>query len=181
MELDKELALKALKMLDEALEEAGFSLVKMIAGGGASMLLAYGFPGKTNDIDAITTNANFDEIKILAETIAKNLGIDHDWLNPHFQSFTIYLPEDSKSRMKRIYNGSHLIVESLGPEDILIMKLMAGRAKDRSHIKYLLKMSLDISVVENRLHELQDKNLYAKLARQALDLLDEETDQEMDE
>lgn len=175
MSMDKDLALRALKMLDKAVGEAQMPVVKMVTGGGSAMLLAYDFPGRTNDVDAIPTNANFDDIKLLAEEVAKSLNIEHDWLNPYFQSFTVYLPNDAKSRMIKIYNGKNLIVESLGPEDILIMKLMAGRAKDLAHTKYLLKRGVKLKVVEDRLYELRDKKLYAALAEKALNLLDELT------
>lgn len=174
MDLDKDLDLKALFLLDEAIGKKKLPLVKLVIGGGASMLLAHGFPGKTYDVDAIPTNLHFDEIKDLAEDVSKILKIGHDWLNPYFQAYTIYLPSDSKKRMSVIYSGKHLIVESLGIEDVLIMKLMAGRSKDRAHIKHLLKMNPHLPIVEDRLHELKSKNLYSKLVNKALDLLDEE-------
>jgi hypothetical protein len=175
MDLDRELTLKAFQMLDMAIGKRALPMIKLVTGGGASMLLAYGFPGKTTDVDAVPTNGSFEDIKQIAEEVAKALNINHDWLNPHFQAFTIYLPKDSRQRLKRIYSGDHLIVDSLGVEDILIMKLMAGRAKDRPHIRHILKMKPNLAIVENRLQEMKDRNLYAKLATQALDLLDEET------
>lgn len=179
MELDKDLALKAFKHLDQVMLESDLPYTRMTVGGGASMLLAHGFPGKTNDVDAVPTKgASFEEIKVLAEKVAKELGIAHDWLNPYYQAFTVYLPSDAKDRATVIYNGQRLVVESLGPEDVLIMKLMAGRAKDRAHIKHLLRKSeIDLSVVETRLQALKDQNLYKKEAIKALDLLDEEMDQ----
>lgn len=176
MSLDKNLALKALHLLDVAIGKKEYPLVKLVTGGGASMLLAHGFPGKTNDVDAIPTSGNFEDIKVLAEEIARKLNISHDWLNPHFQAYTIYLPTDMNDRLERVYSGKNLIVDALGAEDVLIMKLMAGRSKDRAHIKHLLKKKPNLKIIENRLQELKDKNLYAKLAGQALDLLDEETE-----
>nr|BFD64957.1 hypothetical protein BdHM001_36380 [Bdellovibrio sp. HM001] len=135
------------------------------------MLLAHEFPGSTNDVDAVPVNASFDEIKAIAEEIAKVLKIDHDWLNPHFQSFTIYLPSNATSRMTRVYSGRRLVVDSLGAEDILIMKLMAGRSKDYAHIVHLIRRGVDMSVVEDRLNELVESNMYKDLAEKALDLL----------
>jgi hypothetical protein len=176
MELDKNLALMALKMLDEAMTENGLPYTRLTIGGGASMLLAHGFPGKTNDVDAIPSRgAHFDEIKTLAEGVAKRLNIEHDWLNPHFSAYTIYLPADAKNRMHVIYTGKGLTVEALGVEDLLVMKLMANRAKDRKHITHLFRNgNPDISIVENALQSLKDKNLYKVQAEKALDLLDEE-------
>ncbi len=140
------------------------------------MLLAHNFPGKTNDVDAVPSNGvEFNLIKDLAEEIAKELGIAHDWLNPYFGAFTVYLPPDAKNRMKVIYSGQNLCVDALGAEDVLIMKLMAGRAKDRAHIRHLInKNKADIKVVERALEALKDKNMFRDLAEKALDLLDEE-------
>jgi hypothetical protein len=172
MNMDKILALKALKLLDEAITENHLPLVKLVVGGGTSMLLAHGFPGKTNDVAAAPISAtNFEDLKVLAEKVAKILKLDHDWLNPYFQAYTIYLPADAKNRYARIYDGKNLIVEALGAEDVLIMKLMAGRAKDHAHIRHLLKMELTLKIVEQRLEEL--KKLYPKESQKALDLLDE--------
>lgn len=179
MKLDKELALKALKLLDEALTNKKLPYTRLTVGGGASMLLAHEFPGKTNDVDAVPSNGvEFGIIKALAEDIAKELGIAHDWLNPYFSAYTVYLPSDAKERMKVIYNGTSLTVEALGAEDVLLMKLMAGRSKDRAHIRHLIKKNgADIRIVERALLSLKDKNLYKDLADKALDLLDEETEE----
>ncbi len=177
MQLDKKLALRALSLLDEKIVAARLPYVRITVGGGGALLLAHNFPGKTNDVDGITTNIKFEEIKGLAEAVGKELKIDHDWLNPYFSAFTFYLPSDAKNRLSVIYNGKGLIVEALGAEDILIMKLMAGRAKDRAHIKHLITGGADLSIVENRLQELKEGKTYSSQAADALDLLDEEMDE----
>lgn len=171
MNMNKSLALKALKSLDEKLADSPLPKVTLTVGGGGAMILKHDYSGSTVDIDAVPSNVDFEELKPFMAEVAKELKIAPDWLNPYYQAFTIYLPKDSKNRMSDIYVGKKLLVKSLGAEEVLIMKLMAGRAKDMSHIKHLLKMKIDISIVENRLQEL--KTLFPKLADKALDLLDD--------
>jgi len=177
MSMDKDTAIKALKLLDEEIAKAGLQKVRLVMGGGAAMVIAYGFPGKTADVDAITTNSDFDTIKALAEKVATKLKIDHDWLNPYYGTYIIYLPSDATSRMENVYNGKFLQVDALSATDVLIMKLMAGRGKDMAHIKHLLKGKVNLKIVENRLSELKKKGLYTKEVEKALDLLDEMTDE----
>ena len=171
MDLDKKLALTALSRLDQKLMEADFQEITLAVGGGGSMILAYGYPGGTQDIAAAPLNAEFESLKPFMSEVALELQLAPDWLNPHYGAFTLYLPEDSKSRMTEIFSGKKLTVKSLAAEDLLIMKLMAGRAKDIGHIHHLLAKKINLKIVEKRLEQL--KQLFPKLAHDALDLFDE--------
>lgn len=174
MEMDKKLALQALKRLDEKMKNAGEGPVTLTIGGGGSMILQHNYVGGTSDIDAVPVNSDFEDLKPYMNDVAQELKLAGDWLNPYYQAYTIYLPKDAKDRMQITFTGQVLTVKSLGAEDVLIMKLMAGRSKDMGHIKHLLKMDLDLSIVEKRLEQL--KKLYPKLADKALDRLDDLTD-----
>ncbi len=174
MEMDKALATKALQLLDEKMMAATEKKVTLIIGGGGSMILQHNFKGGTVDIDAVPVNSDFEDLKPYMEAVAKELKIAPDWLNPYYQAFTIYLPKDAKSRLKITFSGKVITVKSLGAEDVLIMKLMAGRAKDIGHIQHLLKLNLDLSVVEKQLEELI--KLFPKLATKALERLDDFTE-----
>jgi hypothetical protein len=77
--------------------------------------------------------------------------------------------------MREVFKGSVLTVTCLGPEDILLMKLMAARGKDRRHIVHLLRMTIDITVVEKRLEELKNTT-FSKEADRALGILDDYLD-----
>src|SRR5690606_23177040 len=56
---------------------------------------------------------------------------------PHFETYTGVLPPDYAQRLRRIFEGANLIVDALGPEDLLLMKCFAGRAKDLPHARRL--------------------------------------------
>lgn len=172
--MDKALAIKALKRLDEKMHLANENKVTLVIGGGGSMILQHNYKGGTVDIDAVPVNSDFDDLKPYMEEVAKELNIAPDWLNPYYQAFTIYLPKDAKVRMQLTFSGTVITVKSLGAEEILIMKLMAGRAKDMGHIHHLLKMDLNLELVETQLEQL--KKLYPKLASKALERLDELTE-----
>ncbi len=141
MDLDKALALKAFELLDLKIGQQINSPVIMTIGGGGAMVLQHDYNGTTYDIDGIANKAA-DKVKLLAEEIAKELNIAHDWLNPHFDVYTYYLPNDAKDRIEKTFQGKFLTVNSLGVEDLLIMKFMAGRNKDLPHIRHLLKNHL---------------------------------------
>jgi hypothetical protein len=175
MELDRDLAYKALTALDEKLARAQFAPLTLVMGGGGAMIMAYGFSGATADIDAVSAKTNFDELRPFLHDVSKDLRLDADWINPYFSAFTIYLPSDSSSRMREVFKGSVLTVTCLGPEDILLMKLMAARGKDRRHIVHLLRMTIDITVVEKRLEELKNTT-FSKEADRALGILDDYLD-----
>jgi hypothetical protein len=171
MDLDRKLSLEALKLLNLKLAQHHFAKVILVVGGGGSMILEHGYRGSTADIDAVTVGSDFESLKPLMAEIAIELKISADWLNPYYSAFTLYLPTDAKKRMKTTYSGSHLTVQSLGAEDVLIMKLMAGRAKDLPHIRHLMKKKIETAIISSRLEEL--RTLFPELAEKALDLFDE--------
>jgi hypothetical protein len=171
MKLDKKLAHQALELLDKKITVSDLGKVNLAIGGGGSMMLHHEYNGMTMDIDAIPTNIEFEELKPIVAEIAAELNLTPDWLNPYYGAFTHYLPSDANSRMKETFSGESLTVKSLGAEDIVIMKLMAGRNKDRPHIMHLKKKNLNLRIIENRLEEL--KLAHPQDAKKALDLFDE--------
>lgn len=175
MDLNKELALKAIKRLDEKLELAKFQKFTLTVGGGGAMLLEYNYPGSTVDIDAVPTQIEFEELKPYMEEVSRELKIAPDWLNPYYQAFTIYLPKDAKERMHETFQGKVIKIKTLGLEEVLLMKLMAGRSKDLGHIKHLMKLSPNLRIIEDRIEELL--KLFPKEASRAQDLLDDLQDE----
>ena len=168
--LIRQTTLEAFSLLDEKLKRP----LKLMVAGGAAMTLAYGMKEGTQDVDAITFKG-FDKIEDLKQEIqevAKKLDIPRDWINPYFGNFAFVLPEDYSDRLREVFCGKRLAVLVLGPEDLLIMKLHAGRAKDDSHIRRLLKtQKIDRVLVEKHLEQLVQKNI--PKAQAALDRLDQ--------
>lgn len=171
--LDAKRMRSALGQLDRLMQEAA----RLVVGGGAAMVLAYDHPLATQDVDAFAASGGLRlaDLDALARQVARELDIEPDWLNAHFETFTGVLPVDYASRLRRIFTGKHLQVDALGPEDLLIMKCFAGRDKDRPHARRLIRIAADLGIVDRRLSELQDKR-YPGAAR-AADFFDDLRDE----
>ena len=124
--LDADTMRKAFQLVDSELKNKA----RFIVGGGAAMTLAYSHPLATHDVDAFAARGGLSiaDVDALAKKIATRLGIAGDWLNSHFDTYTIVLPSDYATRLRRVFNGKQLTVDALGPEDLLIMKCFAARA-----------------------------------------------------
>lgn len=131
--------------------------VTLVVGGGSAMMLGYGLPVRTTDVDAYPIGSRLDEISELVRSIGRQLGISQDWLNPYFETFAHVLPADYGSRLKEVFAGKRLRVMALGVEDLLIMKCFAGREKDVGHARALLRRKPDLAVVERRIEELLER------------------------
>ncbi len=165
--LSAEVMKKALRALDEKLDRE----LVLIMGGGGAMILAYKYPLATTDIDAIPKGMEVHEVDPFVKQVARELELPPDWLNPYFASFSHTLPADFHSRLVRVFEGTHLKVDALGKEDLLIMKCFAHRTKDIGHAKQLIKLGADIKLVEDQLEKLKIKKIPE--ADAALDFLDD--------
>lgn len=164
---------RALELLDAAMDEPAH----LVIGGGAAMVLAYDHPIATQDVDAFAARGGLRvaELDALAKRVAKQLDIEPDWLNQHFETFTGVLPSDYGERLRRVYQGEHLQVDALGPEDLLLMKCFAGRDKDRPHARKLIELGADFNLVDRQLELLVTKRYPG--AQKAADYFDDLRDE----
>jgi len=102
------------------------------------------------------------------------LNLSKDWLNPYYVTFTHVLPNDYNTRLKLVFSFSHLTVEALSKEDLLIMKCFAGRIKDQPHVKALVRSGANIKFAEMHIESLKAKGIPG--TEKALDFLDEVLD-----
>jgi hypothetical protein len=165
------LTAEALRAAFEDLDRTLDRPVALVVGGGTAMMLAYGLPVRTTDVDAYPRGVAFEEIQPAIRAVAKRRGLAPDWVNPHFETFAHVLPSDYGARLRPVFAGERLEVAALGVEDLLVMKCFAGREKDVGHARALLRRRPDLAIVERRLHELAERRV--KGAREALDFLDD--------
>ena len=144
---------KAFRVLDARIEAP----VTLIVGGGTAMMLAYGLPVRTRDVDAYTATGHLEDLA--------------PWMNPYFETYTHVLPSDYGSRLKEVFAGERLRVMALGVEDLLIMKCFAGREKDIGHARALLRKGPDLVLVDGRIQQLIEKGIQG--AREAGDFFDD--------
>lgn len=146
---------RALEQLDAYMSEPA----RLVVGGGAAMVLAYGHRLATQDVDAFAAKGGLrlSDLDALAKRVAQALDIEPDWLNSHFETFTAVLPADYASRLRPVLRGEHLQVDALGPEDLLVMKCFAGRDKDRPHARKLIRLAKDLGVVDRQIAHLSSR------------------------
>ncbi|HET8539180.1 MAG TPA: DUF6036 family nucleotidyltransferase [Anaeromyxobacter sp.] len=155
----------------EALDRRLARPVTLVVGGGTAMMLAYGLPVRTMDVDAYPKEVSLDEILPAIREVARERGLAPDWINPHFETFAYVLPPDYGERLRPIFVGERLRAMALGVEDLLVMKCFAGREKDVGHARALLRRGPDLALVERRLHALLERRVPG--AQDALDFLDD--------
>ncbi len=168
--LSRKILLRAFSILDQKLPDK----IDLLIGGGAAMVIAYGETEATYDVDGIPIKSvlSFEQLKPFMFKVAEELELPKDWINPYFHSYTHVLPADYRNRIREIFSGKELNCFVLGPEDLLIMKLMAGRQKDDRHVRRLLKIKgIKLDIIEGQLEKLKQRLIHG--AEEALDRLDD--------
>lgn len=167
------------KMLDafKRLDQLILKPARIIIGGGAAMMAAYQIPISTQDVDGVPDRGSMElsEFKKEVRRVGKELGLPPDWLNDYFSTFLFVLPSDYGSRLVTLYRGLKIEVCALGKEELVIMKLFAGREKDLPHARVLMKKGADLKIVDLRLDELVEKRIPG--AQKAADLFSDLCDE----
>jgi hypothetical protein len=160
-----------------ALDARATGDARLVIGGGAAMILAYNHPIATQDVDAFAAKGGLRmaDLDAMSREVADEMNIDPSWLNAHFETFTAVLPADYASRLRPVFQGVHLKVDALSPEDLLIMKCFAGRDKDRPHARKLIRLAQDLDVVDRQLEYLVSRRYPG--AERAVDYFDDLRDE----
>jgi len=163
----------ALEALDARLDRE----VRLLVGGGAALALAHGLRVTTLDVDAVPFRcaATLEDLAPIVAQVGAELGIGPTWLNGYFSTFLHVLPADYGDRLVPIVAGKRLTALALGAEDLVVMKLFAGRDKDLPHARALLVKGADASIIDAHLQTLIERGIPG--AQDAADRLDELRDQ----
>lgn len=107
-----------LEALSDELATSGGSH-ELVVVGGAAVVLGYGAHRATRDVDVYEIDSS---VRAAARVVGKRLGISEDWLSDGARSFM-----RSASKGRRLLELPHLAVFSATSEQLLAMKLCAGR------------------------------------------------------
>ncbi|HET9690950.1 MAG TPA: DUF6036 family nucleotidyltransferase [Acidimicrobiales bacterium] len=122
MLLDRAGLRHAFELLDAELGRMGVRADVFVVGG-AAMAMAYDARRATRDVDAVFVPSA--EVRLAAQRIATELGLDPGWLNDGAKA---YVPGDDPSAVQ-VYEGQHLQVAAASPRLLLAMKLLAARVE----------------------------------------------------
>ena len=118
--------------LDEELQTLGSPPVHLVIVGGASVALRRS-SRVTGDVDVVSEGMN-DLVRRAARAVAERHNLAPDWLNDGVKGLAVALPVDAQ----QAFAGGCLVVESVGPEYLLAMKLTAARPEDLPDCVYLI-------------------------------------------
>ena len=126
-----------IELFDELSKELSYSRTRaqVYVIGGAAIALAYDTSRFTEDVDVLITRAHGDLVKAAA-AVARRNGLPESWLN---EAAIGFFPRKTDTNTRSVYYSPYLTVSSASAKHLLAMKIQAGRRKDRSDIKFLMK------------------------------------------
>lgn len=135
-------------MIYERAKELSFSRTRaqVYVVGEAAIALAFDVSRFTKDVDVLITSAHGDLVKA-AQAVARKNGLPETWLN---EAAVGFLPTQTDTNARSVCYSPYLTVSSASARHLLAMKIQAGRGKDRSDIKFLMK-HLELQSVDEAL------------------------------
>jgi uncharacterized nucleotidyltransferase DUF6036 len=135
--------------------------VEILIVGGAAGILTRELPAAmtTMDADAMCFHPAKDRDSVLeaAAVVSQELSLPSDWLNEWSGLYAWTLPEGWKSRRVRVGAYGRLMVYAVGRLDLIAMKFIAHRERDRDHLAYLNVTPGDLNFVRAYLDSLSHK------------------------
>ncbi len=110
------------------------------------MILAHRCLRATGDVDVLEVDRR-DEVLQAAGDVARELGLPRDWLNDAVRTAPWPVPRPD-TRPVVVYDSPHLSVTGASAEQLLAMKVRAGRPGARDDIQFLIRR-LDISTLQH--------------------------------
>ena len=135
-------------MFDELSKELSFSRTRaqVYVVGGAAIALAFDISRFTKDVDVLITSAHGELVKA-AQAVARKNELPDAWLN---EAAVGFIPKRTDTNARSVYYSPYLTVSTASARHLLAMKIQAGRGKDRSDIKFLMK-HLELQSVDEAL------------------------------
>ncbi|WP_144751249.1 nucleotidyltransferase [Curtobacterium pusillum] len=115
------------------LAERGVEVETYIVGG-AAIAVHLGRDEVTPDIDGLFRP--MDEVLVEARAMAREHGLDPEWINSRAFSFMEFSPSDDVEALHTTIHDRPVVVAS--KQRLLAMKLAASRPKDRTDINRLI-------------------------------------------
>lgn len=129
--LDRQGLDEAFKALSAKLEKSGLHADIYIVGG-AAMAMAFDARRATRDVDALFVPHG--KVLEAAQEVAREMRLPRSWLN---DQASVYMPAD-RSGAQLVFSSKSLTVQAANPEQLLAMKILSSRERDREDITFLI-------------------------------------------
>ena len=101
--------------------------------GGAVMVTEYGARDSTADVDAFDYHPH-GAVERAAARVARDMRLPRSWLN---QQASAFVPRDADWRRSSVFDHPNLHLYVIAPDQLLAMKVRAGRPTDAEDIATL--------------------------------------------
>lgn len=135
--------LDALGRLGDHLRAAGV-VADLHIVGGAVMVTEYGARDATADIAPFAYEPH-GAVQAAARLVAEEMNLPTSWLN---QQASVYVPRGADWRRSHTFDHPNLHVYAIAPEQLLAMKIQAGRPTDAEDIATLCQLLRITTVAE---------------------------------
>lgn len=132
--LDRELVVRAFRLIAVELERAGVRGEVLIAGG-AVMALEYDATRVTRDVDGLVT-AEHGAVMRAAEQVAARLHLPRGWLN---EGVSVYLSTQPDPGRHQVFDHPNLAVLAVSEQHLIALKARAARAQDLADLHVLAR------------------------------------------
>jgi hypothetical protein len=150
-ELDK-------KRLSEAFAALGGQLrepTQLLIGGAGALILRGELQRATTDCDVLRSRPDIGRLQSAIHAVAVRCGLVGGWLNGSAQTYAEIVPPDFESRVHSMPAFDRLQVLILDRQDVMVMKLFAGRPRDLADIAALAPTTSELQFARRELLRLK--------------------------
>lgn len=137
--LDRELVLRAFRVMADALRQRGVR-GEILLAGGAVMALVHDAARVTRDVDGLVLRGHGPVLEAAAVAAAE-LHLPRGWLN---EGVSVYLSTEPDDARPRVFDHPSLTVTAVSTGHLFALKARAARAQDLDDLR-LLAGELDIA------------------------------------
>ena len=138
-----------------ALGERRHSRTEIVLGGAGALILTGDLQRATSDCDVLYSDPDIGRLQDDIRAVAHRLGLTSGWLNGSVQSYLDILPPDYRSRLRSLPMPGSLHVFVLHRQDVIVMKLFAGRSLDLEDIAALAPTTEELVFARTQLPRLR--------------------------
>jgi hypothetical protein len=149
--LDKNRLKDAFAILGDRLNKPA----RLLIGGAGALILGGELTRATTDCDVLRSDPDMGQLQGDIRTVGERCGLPGGWLNGSAQTYAEILPPDYESRLQSLPPFGRLQVMVLHRQDVLVMKLYAGRPRDLADIATLAPTASEIQFARDELPRLR--------------------------
>jgi hypothetical protein len=132
--------------------------VHVIVAGGSALILAGYIDRDTGDGDLIETSPKLSTFERYIREVGEELLLPEHWLNDGARAWHDLLPPDFHTRITSVRTFGNLTVDRLSRQDLILMKLAAGRPRDLDDVAVLAPTPQEIAFVQSQLERINSFN-----------------------